>query len=146
MSYIDFAGLKARFNIEEAIPLLGLELKQNGDQYRGLCPVCESDDKRALVITESKQAFYCFGCKKGGDVITLVSRVKNISLKEAASFITDGTVPVRNSTSTERKGTVPEEYDGLQPLTYLDGSHETVEALGLSSATRLRALFSFTKK
>lgn len=132
MSYIDFAGLKARFNIEEAISLLGLEMNQKRDHWRGLCPVCESDDKRALVITESKQAFYCFGCKKGGDVITLVSRVKDISLKEAASFITDGTVPVRNSTSTKGKGTVPEEDDGLKPLTYLDGSHEAVEALGVS--------------
>ena len=141
--YIDFAELKSGVSIEQVFPMLNLDLKQKGNQWRGACPVCESDD-HSLVVTPSKQAFYCFKAKKGGDVISLVAHVRDLGIKEAAFAIAEELVPEppagnRSGTSTS-KGTVPPSAGGketkkLQPLAYLDTDHEALADLGLSQAT-----------
>jgi len=69
--FIDFAEVKRGAKIESFISILGLPLKQKGDQWRGPCTVCNAGGDRACVITPAKQAWYCFGCKKGGDVIAV---------------------------------------------------------------------------
>ena len=54
-TFVDFEALKARVKIEQAIPLLGLKLRQHGDQYRGPCPACKNGGDRALAINSGKQ-------------------------------------------------------------------------------------------
>jgi len=146
MPYIDFAELKARLPIEEAVPLLDLTLKFANGQWRGPCPTCRTGGPRALVITPAKRAFYCFGAKTGGDVIALAAHIRDCSIKDAAQFLagegnsTSSSTSSRNSTSSP--GTVPEERrkgnegsPALKPLTYLEPSHPKVLALGLSAET-----------
>jgi len=146
MPFIDFAELKDRIAIEDAIPKLDLGLKERNGQWRGPCPACQSGGDRALVITPAKQAFYCFGARTGGDVIALTAHIRDCGMKEAAEFLVgNSTVPSRNSTSSAKatwnsSGTVPEERKkeaarSLQPLTYLQPVHPAVQALGLDEAT-----------
>ena len=71
MSFVDFAALKERVRIEDVLPMLGLEMREQAGQWRGPCPACNSGGNRALVITPAKAAFYCFGGRTGGDVIAL---------------------------------------------------------------------------
>ena len=78
--YIDFAELKTRFRIEDVFPMLALDLTFSADQWRGECPACGGGG-RSLVITKSKQMFYCFTSKKGGDVISLVAHMCDIDIK-----------------------------------------------------------------
>lgn len=130
--FIDFAELKSRLTIDQVFPLLGLTLKQtNPDQWRSPCPACKSGGDRALVITKSKGAFFCFGSTKGGDLIALVSHIRGIGLKEAAQLIVEhtGTVPAGKSTvpSTVQAPT------GFQALSYLESEHEAVAAVGFST-------------
>jgi DNA primase len=140
--YIDFAELKEQVGIEDVFPMLELDMKQKGDQWRGTCPACDSSD-RTLVVTTSKQSFYCFSAKKGGDLISLVAHVRDVGMRDAALAIADfcGTVAVTDERNSNRShGTVPNSAGGketqkLQPLAYLDAGPETVEALGLSPAT-----------
>jgi DNA primase len=138
MTYVDFAALKERVSIETAIPLLGLQLKQRGGQWRGSCPVCNSGGERALVVTPAKKAFYCFGGRVGGDVIALVAHIRDCGMKEAAAFLAgENSTVARNSSSP---GTVPEERSkeavrSLQPLTYLQAGHDAIKALGLDEET-----------
>ena len=73
--FIDFQELKKTVLIEDAVPLLGLNLKPSGGQLRGACPACKKGGERALVITPAKQAFYCFGSGQGGDVIGLAAHI-----------------------------------------------------------------------
>ena len=68
---IDYAELKTRVSIHDAIQKLGLELKPAGHQLRGFCPQCKTGSDRALVITPDKSLFYCFSAKTGGDQIAL---------------------------------------------------------------------------
>jgi DNA primase len=137
--YINFAELKANTQIEQVFPMLDLVLKQRGDQWRGQCPVCDGSD-RSFVVTKTKEAWYCFGCRKGGDVIAMVAHVRDLSMKDAAHAIADGTVTVTGNSSRNSSTTVPPSAEGketekLQPLAYLQPAHEAVQKFGLSEET-----------
>jgi hypothetical protein len=132
--FIDFAELKARLTIDQVFPLLGLTLKQtNPDQWRSPCLSCKSGGDRALVITKSKNAFFCFGSQKGGDLIALVSHIRGIGLKEAAQLIAESTGTVQASGAG--KSTIPSTSTssaGFGALSYLEPAHEAVAAVGFA--------------
>ncbi len=140
MSYVDFAALKERVSIVDAVSKLGIALIKTGDQLRGPCPTCNSGGKRALVVTPSKQAFYCFGAHSGGDVIALVSHIRGVGMKEAALFLSGED---EQSVDSDASTPPPEERvkgkEGasrpLKPLTYLEPDHDLVRALGLEPET-----------
>ena len=74
--------IKRNHPIEQVIQSYGIELKQRGQSLIGLCPF--HDDKTpSLSVTPEKGLFHCFGCSAGGDVITFVEKIENISNKEA---------------------------------------------------------------
>lgn len=140
---VDFKQVKQDVPIADAIPLLGLDLKQRGDQWRGSCPQCNGGD-RSLVITESKQSWYCFDARKGGDVISLVAHVNQSDMRTAAIFLSKSvpsTVPPspkgqeKSRETGEENGHRKRQADGheLEPLTYLKYDHELVQRLGLES-------------
>lgn len=148
MSFVDFNELKARVSLGDAVRILGLTLKQNGNQWRGPCPACKGSDQRSLVVTESK-GFYCFAAKKGGDQIGLAQHILGIGAKEAAQALAGATVPVA------RKGTVPgtvpesgggEETQKLQPLSYLEAEHPAVDAVGFSAEVAQRLGIGYAGK
>jgi len=119
--YLDFAKIKEDHPIEGMIERLGLQLKTNGKQMRGKCPVCEGSGDRNLVITPEKNVYYCFADQKGGDVIALVAHINGCGVKEAAQWIAG---------DTSERETVPKEKKGFKPLDYLDAEHEAVLAVG----------------
>lgn len=135
-SFVDFQAVKEAVSFGEAVSLLSLDLKKNGQsQWRGSCPVCGGE--RSLVVTDGR-GYYCWGAKKGGDVIALAAHVLELGPKEAAQELAEraGIVPSRNSTRDSTSRTVPESEEGtsvkLQPLPYLEPAHESVIAVGLA--------------
>ena len=62
----------------------GIELTPKGSDLIGTCPLCEGN---GFKVSERKNVFNCFSCKKGGDVITFVSFKEGITLREAARRI-----------------------------------------------------------
>lgn len=139
--FIDFHALKQEIKIEDAMPLLGLKVSQFSDQMRGPCPACQTGGDRALVVTASKGVFYCFAAGEGGDVIALTSHIKGISMKDAAAFLADSFSKGADTASVSPAATVPshsspkKEKAGLNPLTYLQPDHPSVQALSISSET-----------
>lgn len=123
--YVDFAEVKARVSIRDAVSLLGLDLADRGEQQRGECPACKRGGNRALVVTPGKNLFYCFAAEKGGDQLALVAHIRDCSPKEAAAFL-GGTDPKEKP--TERK----KPSEGFKPLDYLDPHHPAVEAVGFA--------------
>jgi DNA primase len=103
-TFIDYAAIKAAYSFEEAVRFLGLAVEKSGDQFRGPCPVCKTGGPRGLAITPGK-GFYCFGAKKGGDVISLIAHIKGIGQKDAALLIQELLVPAvpEQSTSTRKR-------------------------------------------
>ena len=145
MPFVDFAELKTRVSIEQAMQMLGLKLTLHGSQYRGACPVCQSGGDRVLIVTPAKGLFYCFAKKSGGDVIALTAHIRGISVKEAADQLNRAFGTVQNSTSTVSKSraTAPQapearKQPAFDPEAYaarLDASHASLAPLGLSAET-----------
>lgn len=141
MPFIDFGALKERVSIEQAVQLLGLQLRPQGHQLRGACPVCRTGGDRALVITPAKQLFYCFAGQAGGDQIALAAHIKGCKTQQEAAAFLGGTstLPstVLNGTISKKGATVPPapKEKGFGPLTYLEPHHEALQALGVSWET-----------
>lgn len=136
-SFVDFADVKARCSIEQAAKLLDLKCTEERNQLRAPCPACGNGGPRAIVITPSKNLFHCFPSKAGGDQIALVSHVKAVSQKDAATLLLgQGSPGTVQSTSTVQNGTstVPA-HDHFPPLDYLEFDHVVVESLGIDATT-----------
>jgi DNA primase len=58
--------------LEDEIARRGIKLRKSGAELVGPCPVCRDGDDR-FAINIKKQVWNCRHCKKGGDVIELVS-------------------------------------------------------------------------
>ncbi|MDD4557601.1 MAG: CHC2 zinc finger domain-containing protein, partial [bacterium] len=59
-----------------------VSLKKSGKTYKGLCPFHNERDA-SFSVNREKQLFKCFGCGEGGNVITFVMKVDNLSFIEA---------------------------------------------------------------
>ncbi len=57
-------------------------LRKAGANHSGLCPF-HSERSPSFSVNEQKGMFHCFGCKKGGDMISFVMEIHGIDFKEA---------------------------------------------------------------
>lgn len=57
-------------------------LVKKGSNYFCCCPF-HNEKTPSMSVSPSKQIYYCFGCHAGGDVISFVSRSRNITFGEA---------------------------------------------------------------
>lgn len=59
-----------------------VKLEKKGNNYIGLCPF--HDDKNpSMSVSAQKKVFKCFSCGTAGDVVSFVSKIKNISISDA---------------------------------------------------------------
>lgn len=59
-----------------------VKLEKRGNNYIGLCPF--HDDKNpSMSVSPQKRVFKCFSCGTAGDVVSFVSKIKNITTSEA---------------------------------------------------------------
>lgn len=150
MGFIDYAELKTRVSMHDAIQKLGLELKPAGHQLRGFCPQCKAGGDRALVVTPDKSLFYCFNKKVGGDQIALVAHLRELTTNEAANWLA-GTVPQNNKTKAASTTVppAPPTKAGFDPEKYaerLDAANAALEPLEIAPDTlkALRAGYALT--
>lgn len=57
-------------------------LKRAGHNYKGLCPF-HNEKTPSFTVYPDSCSFYCFGCQKGGDVISFVIESEHLSYAEA---------------------------------------------------------------
>jgi DNA primase len=70
----------------DLVPLMracGIELRQVGDNYQGLCPF-HDDTNPSLFVNPRENLWNCFGCNKGGDNIRFIELFEKVSFNEAA--------------------------------------------------------------
>ena len=99
---------------------LGIDLKRVGSRFRAHCPFHE-DGTPSFYIHPESQSFYCFGCGKHGDVITLARELKNLSFSQALEDIAShgGTSNQQQSVTAHPKpGSDRKDYDitDLEPV------------------------------
>lgn len=61
-------------------------LKKAGRNYFGLCPF-HSEKTPSFSVSPQKQIFYCFGCSAGGNVISFLMKLHQISFPEAVNVL-----------------------------------------------------------
>ncbi len=59
-----------------------ISLEKKGSNYIGLCPF-HKDTNPSLSVSPEKKVFKCFSCNVAGDVVTFVSKIENISIRDA---------------------------------------------------------------
>ena len=60
--------------------------KRSGSNQFGLCPF-HSEKTPSFSVSADKQIYHCFGCGKGGGVISFIMDVENLSFPEAVEFL-----------------------------------------------------------
>lgn len=60
-----------------------VQLRKRGRNLFGLCPF-HHEDTPSFSVNSEKQIYKCFGCGKGGNVISFVQEVEHLSFTEAA--------------------------------------------------------------
>lgn len=65
-----------------------LTLRKTGRNYVGLCPF-HGEKTPSFNVSREKGTYYCFGCKRGGDVIDFVMEIERVSFAEAVERLAD---------------------------------------------------------
>ncbi|ACL69991.1 DNA primase [Halothermothrix orenii] len=63
-----------------------VDLKKVGKNYVGLCPF-HQEKTPSFTVNPERQFFYCFGCGVGGDVISFLMEIENITFKESVKML-----------------------------------------------------------
>ena len=99
MNYIE--EIKNNLDIIEIISNY-IDLKQTGNNFRARCPF-HNEKTASFMVSREKQIFHCFGCDKGGDVISFLQEYEGISFNEALKILAEKANIVLPEYSGERK-------------------------------------------
>lgn len=83
MSHSD--EIKAKLDIADIVGEY-INLKAAGSNFRGLCPF-HNEKTPSLMVSPDKQIWHCFGCGKGGDLISFVMGMEGLDFVEALKFL-----------------------------------------------------------
>ncbi len=65
-----------------------LTLRKTGRNHVGLCPF-HGEKTPSFNVSREKGTYYCFGCKRGGDVIDFVMEIERVPFAEAVERLAD---------------------------------------------------------
>ena len=66
-----------------------VHLSKKGGNYFGLCPF-HNEKTGSFSVSPDKQIYHCFGCKKGGGVISFIMEIEGLPFREAVRFLAQG--------------------------------------------------------
>lgn len=68
----------------DIVSLIGeyVQLKHKGNEYWGCCPF-HTEKTPSFAVSPSKRIYHCFGCGKGGSIISFLMEAEKISFTEA---------------------------------------------------------------
>ena len=79
--------VKSRLNIVDVVGEY-VRLTKAGANWKGLCPF-HHEKSPSFMVNEEKQIFHCFGCTKGGDVISFVMEMESLEFREALKILAE---------------------------------------------------------
>lgn len=94
---------KSRINISSIIERYVTPVRRSSKYWQGLCPFHNDHDPSFTVYSDS---WYCFGCNEGGDVISFIQKIEDLSFIEAVKKLEDmtGIKYLSTDRGTEAKG------------------------------------------
>ncbi len=129
-----------------------LDLNKKGNNYVCKCPFHE-EKTGSFTVSPQKSIYHCFGCGKGGNVLTFIQEYEGLSFVEAVeklAEINNVTVPRESKSNTE-------DYSNIYQLNQLIADHylsalkekknkhvvEYLKERGLSGSTAKKFLIGF---
>ncbi|WP_102026998.1 DNA primase [Salirhabdus sp. Marseille-P4669] len=104
--------LRADSNIVEVISDY-VQLKKQGRNYLGLCPF-HNEKSPSFSVSPDKQIFRCFGCGKGGNVITFIMEVEGVPFYEAIRILADKSgIALPQGMATSKQQSLSEEAQAI---------------------------------
>ncbi len=84
----DLTTVRERSRIDEVVGAYVTLRPAGGGSLTGLCPFHE-EKTPSFRVTPARGFFHCFGCGEGGDVISFVQKIQNVSFVEAVEWLAD---------------------------------------------------------
>lgn len=84
--WVEFEEVKKAVTVEEVLSHFGVAVKWRDRPYFVLCPF-HREKKPSFYVDVRDQLGYCFGCGRGGDVISIAMEFLNTGPFEAASYL-----------------------------------------------------------
>ena len=93
----------------DVVELIGrtVSLKRAGRNYKGLCPF--HDEKTpSFNVNPDRGSYYCFGCQEGGDAISFLMKIENLTFIEAVrSLAATAGIEIPETSGGEASSTEP---------------------------------------
>lgn len=89
MARFDTDKLRREFELSTYLPLRGIELRRNGNEWEACCPF-HAENTPSFQIYRGKrgtQEFHCKGCGAKGDVIEFIQKWDNLTFDEACEVL-----------------------------------------------------------
>lgn len=96
-----------------------VQLKKRGKNYFGLCPF-HDENTPSFSVAEDKQIYHCFGCKKGGNVLSFLMEIEGFSFYESLTYLAErGEIALPDIQATERSAAGEESAQLLEAYDWL---------------------------
>ena len=88
-NWIDFKELRAKLTFEQVLHHYGVEVKRNGNQHHGFCPLPNHNGKKnspSFSANLEKGIFQCFGCGAKGNLLEFAAMMEKVDPKAGTAF------------------------------------------------------------
>jgi len=123
-------------------------LKKAGNSYKGLCPF-HSEKSPSFTVSPSRNGFHCFGCGKGGNVITFIMEMEKMPFPEAFRLLAEkANIPLPKPQENQRDLEAEKVRERLQAINEFAGRffHEKLLSLDGQAARDYFKGRGFTKE
>ena len=87
--WIDFKELRTKRKFSDVLRFYGIELKQNGPQLLGPCPLPKHEGKAtqtSFSVNEERGIFQCFSCKARGNVLDFAGFMEGVDIRDGVAM------------------------------------------------------------
>lgn len=93
--------IKNRLDIVDIVSSY-INLQQSSGNFKAVCPF-HNEKTPSFMVSREKQIWHCFGCDKGGDLISFVEEYEGIEFKEAIRILAEKANVVLTGFSSSKK-------------------------------------------